>query len=227
MNPGYITLQTTGDGSSTLLLRDLDETYHSRHGALTESRHVFIEAGLAAFAKTASGRPLNVFEMGFGTGLNALLAHMWAEENRVKVYFDTVELMPLPVSLWSGLVFPGIPEERIRAIHEIPWNVASGVSDAFTIRKVTGSLIDITLERDFYDVVFFDAFAPSRQPELWTVAVMEKLAGALRPGGLLVTYCAQGQFKRNLRQAGFFVEALPGPPGKREMVRARKPPVSG
>ena len=226
MIPEGLTQEITGDGSSTLRVANLGETYHSRHGAVTESAHVFIKAGLTHISKTISGRPIGIFEMGFGTGLNALLAEQWAANNEREVIFETVETMPLPQAVWERLIFPGITHERIQAIHEAPWEEATRCSTFFTLSKRNGSLLEIGLPDSFFDVVFFDAFAPSKQPELWTAAVMEKLHAALTPGGVLVTYCAQGQFKRNLHQAGFTVEALPGPPGKREMVRARRPLTS-
>lgn len=226
MMPEGITLEITGDGSSTLCLAELNETYHSRHGAVTESAHVFIQAGLSFKAENNSGRRLTVFEMGFGTGLNALLAQRWAEQNQHAVYFETVELLPLPPDVWQALIFPGITQEQIVTIHETPWEHPTACSAHFTISKRKGSLLEMTLPVSFFDIIFFDAFAPSKQPELWTASVMMKLYAALMPGGVLVTYCAQGQFKRNLRQAGFTVEALPGPPGKREMVRAVKPLAS-
>lgn len=226
MTPEGLTLEITGDGSSTLCLTGLNETYHSRHGAVTESAHVFIQAGLSFKAGHKAGQRVTVFEMGFGTGLNALLAQQWAEENKRDVYFESVELMPLPSGVWQELVFPGIAKGQIVALHEMPWEHPAACSPHFNIHKRKGSLLEISFLPSFFDVIFFDAFAPSKQPELWTVSVMEKLYAALLPGGALVTYCAQGQFKRNLRQAGFMLEALPGPPGKREMVRAVKPLAS-
>ena len=217
-----LSVQFTPDGSTTLRHEELDETYHSRHGALTESVHVYIENGLAyRHREDGSPRPLRIFEMGFGTGLNALLTWDYADREKVPVEYASVEKHPLEETIWQQLRFPGVSQESVRIAHEASWEERVILSPFFSLTKRNVDLRDAGIARSAFDVVYYDAFAPSRQPDLWDAQTIGKTAAALAPQGVWVTYCAQGQLKRNLRAAGLLVESLPGPPGKREMVRAR------
>lgn len=212
----------TGDGSSSLELEGGEETYHSRHGAVTESNHVFVQHGLELLSARSN---VSVFEMGFGTGLNALLAQKWAEENEVQVSMTSIEAFPLSQDIWSKLNFAGIDKERNsiwNALHKSSWSEKNRISKYFELLKINSKLEDSDLENESMDIIFYDAFGPRTQAELWGVPVLQKMYDCLKSEGIFVTYCAQGQFKRNLIQLGFKVESLPGPPGKREMTRAIK-----
>lgn len=211
---------TTADGSHSLLHTSLGETYHSRHGARQESLHVFIQHGLAPVS-TAS---LSILEVGFGTGLNAWLTWQHALMTGQTIRYTALETYPLPREIWGALNYvAGTDTHLFHALHESPWNAWHPLDDRMTLYKWRASVLDENVDAAAYDVIYFDAFAPNRQPELWQQPVIEKMVQALVPGGVFVTYCAKGQLKRDLRTAGMVVEALPGPPGKREMVRARKP----
>lgn len=220
-----ISIITTADGSHSLKNEELNETYHSFHGALQESNYVFIKNGLGFwFGSRRSG--CRVLEIGFGTGLNALLALEFAENRHEKLYFETIETHPVPAEIYTKLNYPvllGNSEMTafFNRLHTSPWGTREDIGEFFSFKKVHCSVHDYSSPEPF-DVIFFDAFAPNKQAGMWTAAVMDKMYGLLSPGGILVTYCAQGQFKRNLREAGFQLETLPGPPGKKEMVRATK-----
>lgn len=198
-------------------------TYHSTFGAIQESRHVFVEAGLrAAGLRAALAGPLRIFEMGLGTGLNALLSLMEAIDTGRMIQYEAVETNPLPLSLVRELNYCrllGRPElqELFEQLH-----AAEGTVDlhpAFSFIRLGRDVAEHTLSRPA-DLVFYDAFEPVAQPELWTTALFERLIRQLAPGAILVTYCCKGDVQRALRTAGFQVEKLPGPPGKREILRA-------
>lgn len=212
----------TGDGSSSLELEGTDETYHSRHGAVTESNHVFIRHGIDSISSKAQ---ISVFEMGFGTGLNALLAQEWAEENNVPVSMTSIEAFPLEAEIWKKLNYVDLNEANSKiwkSIHESPWAERTRISKNFELLKMHAKLEDWAPEIKTFDIVFYDAFGPKTQAELWELSALQKMHDSLKTKGVFVTYCAQGQFKRNLAQLGFKIESLPGPPGKREMTRAIK-----
>ena len=219
-------LVATGDGSHSIYLPAFDEHYHSTHGALRESLHVFIKHGYEELIYKVSAR-LRILEMGFGTGLNALLT--W-ERNRhvaVSVDYTSLEAFPVDASTAAQLNYPGElkspdGEEIFMKMHTCPWEVKENFGSNFSLLKLETTLADFQPEGQ-YDLVYYDAFAPRVQPELWTRDVFEKLFACMCPGSLLVTYCAKGEVKRNLKAAGFLVETVPGPPGKREMTRAKKP----
>lgn len=158
---------------------------------------------------------VNVFEVGFGTGLNALLT---AESGRV-VRYTSVEAFPLEESVYSSLNY--IPKELLLRLHVAPWNEFVKIHSGFSLKKIHNKLEDMALTEK-YDLVYFDAFAPSKQPSLWDLAILKKVCNTLTPGGLFVTYCAKGQLKRDLKSLGLEVETVPGPPGKKEMVRGTK-----
>lgn len=214
---------TTKDGSTSLWNEQLDETYHSRHGAITESKHVFIQYGLLPLLPKHS--PLQLLEVGFGTGLNALLTlEMAMKFPHTEIYYTALEPYPISLSLIEQLNYANSDplKSSFLSLHNAPWEISERILPNFYLLKLKTRLEDVILQPDFYHVVYFDAFAPSKQPEMWHVSQFEKLFSVLRGGGVLVTYCAKGAFKRALKQVGFYVETLPGPPGKREMTRGLK-----
>ena len=211
----------TADGSHTLRNKKLDETYHSIHGAVRESRHVFIKHGLRFYHETSQPKKISILEIGFGTALNALLTLQYSEEFNVSVHYTTLEPFPLERDVWSVLNYGEGDRKHFEDLHEAPWNVEHKVSASFTILKADTPLQESALPQRC-DVIYFDAFAPSVQPELWKPEMLDKVVQGLTTGGVLVTYSAKGQLKRDLRAIGLTVETLPGPPGKLEMVRAIK-----
>jgi tRNA U34 5-methylaminomethyl-2-thiouridine-forming methyltransferase MnmC len=228
-----IEVRTTADGSPTLYVPALDEHYHSHHGAAQESRHVFIAAGLQPFLQEGIGnirqpdRPLRLLEVGLGTGLNALLTLAVARRDAVAVAYDGYETLPLPPATVAALApqWDDIPalSQAFRQLHAAPWGESLALTPIFSLTKKLTEIQTAALPVNYYDLIYFDAFAPEKQPELWTEEVFQHLYAAAAPGAVLVSYCAQGQFRRNLRASGWLTEKLPGPPGKREMTRARKP----
>lgn len=221
-----IHLTATQDGSTTAFSTIFEEHYHSIFGAIQESEHVFIEAGLLPLLRVSSG--LRVLEIGLGTGLNALLTSLEAEKMHVPVFYCGLEKYPFPVELVGELNYPEqVPEREIasavlKAIHESPWKEEHRLSPFFRFKKELLDFNDFSAQ-EVYDLVYYDAFAPNAQPELWTADLFLAMFNALKPGGVLVTYCAKGVVKRTLKAVGFLVESLPGPPRKREMTRAVKP----
>ncbi len=219
-----VELRITSDGSHTLYLAELDETYHSLHGALQESRHVFINHGLNFFCKKNPDKKIiTVFEMGFGTGLNALLTMQFAVEKQVQVRYTTIEKFPLPEEIVKTLNYTQLSEfipyqEDFIRMHQAPAGAALNLGN-FNFRKDLGDILSYSFMRMF-DVVFWDAFAPSIVPELWTSELFTRLRTSMNPGGVLTTYSSKGDVKRNIRAAGFNLERLPGAPGKRHMLRA-------
>lgn len=214
----------TSDGSHSIYIPALNETYHSSHGAVTESMHVFINAGLEGFFKQYKPKEIDVFEVGFGTGLNALLAILWADENKQKLNYHSIEQFPLAEEVYQKLNYGKLlkNEEIFLRIHQAAWDKEVLLNENFLIKKSGTSWNNYLLPDNSYDIIFYDAFAPGKQPEMWNFELLQKCYNGLKKNGLLVTYCAGGQFKRDLRSAGFTVETLSGPPGKKEMVRGRK-----
>ena len=213
----------TGDGSHTVEIPGLNVTYHSRHGAVQESMHVFVEAGFREALRRFGGAPLSVFEMGFGSGLNALLTAIEARKVSVPVEYFAVEAFPLKEEEAAALNYGALLGERalFNALHAAPWDMETRISGQFLLRKEEGTLQDLQMTTLFH-VIYFDAFAPATQPELWTEERFRQLYERLVPGGILVTYCSKGDVRRALQAAGFTVEKLQGPPGKREMLRAHR-----
>jgi len=218
MNPQLI---ITADGSHTLYVPGMDEHYHSRFGAMTESKHIFINAGLASLGPG----PISILEVGFGTGLNALLTAIHAEKHGISVNYTSLEKYPIDPSLVSRLNYGSLVgeggQELFSAIHDAQWNKPAGITEWFTLEK---RISDLTTEdpTGVYDLIYFDAFGPDKQPDMWSEAVMRRMAAVTRPGSVLVTYSAKGTLKRMLRLLGFDVTLLPGPPGKRVITRAVK-----
>lgn len=214
---------TTNDGSHSLLVPELNEQYHSVHGAKQEAEHVFLKMGLEC-PSASFGNKINVFEVGFGTGLNALLTADWAERNQRIINYTTVEKYPVSAGEFSLLNYGDLigNPALYSQINNANWESFVEITKAFKLKKLALDLVKDELPIG-QDVVFFDAFAPNKQPKLWEVEIFKKIFQILKPGGVLVTYCCQGQARRNMLAAGFEVEKVPGPPGKREMLRARKP----
>ena len=201
----------------------MNVTYHSIHGAIAESQHVFIGAGLRP------GLPgtVRILEIGLGTGLNLLLTRIAALETGSTIHYLALEPYPLTGSEWKKLNYcASLNREELQPfferIHHCGWEAEQALEPDFFLYKTKCSLLDFTTDQRF-DLVYFDAFAPNAQPELWTRPVFEKLYERLLAGGSLVTYCSKGDVRRAMQAAGFIVEKIPGPPRKREMVRARKP----
>lgn len=213
-------VETTADGSSTIYLPELDEHYHSVKGALTESQYVFVDSGL----KYCRKKEVRILEIGFGTGLNAALTAMAADGRSIEYY--TVELYPLSSQEIEAMGYSSLfPAGLLRGVHEAGWNKLVGIIPGFSIKKINCDVTEASVELpENVDVVYFDAFAPEKQPEMWTDRMFERIYGAMSAGGVLTTYCAKGEVRRRLQSVGFVVERLPGPPGgKREILRAVKP----
>jgi len=197
----------------------MDENYHSHHGAIQEAEHVFIKHGLEHIKE----KSVRIFELGFGTGLNALLTYKRSRELGVKIEYLGLEAFPVEDELVQALNYLDLIGEDFRdafeMMHKAEWNQHFEM-EGFQLTKVNQKIQQFETNSQEFDVIFFDAFGPRAQDEMWQLPVLTKMADLLRSGGVLVTYCAQGQFKRHLKSLGFEIERLPGPPGKREMTRA-------
>ena len=214
-------IEITADGSATLYRPDLDEHYHSVKGALTESWHVYVECGFLHRLAMSHELPLNVLEVGYGTGLNAALTLKAAGNDRV--VYKSLELYPLDAWQLDMSGFGYDNADAMVAVNAAPWNREVAMSPTFTLVKLQADFTNCELPQDI-DVVYFDAFAPEKQPEMWTRGCFERLFRAMRTGGVLTTYCAKGAVRRMLQDVGFATERLPGPPGgKREILRGVKP----
>lgn len=214
-------LIVTSDGSHTIYIPELDEHYHSVHGAIRESDHIFINAGYKAF----NVRNLDILEIGFGTGLNALMTVIEAMRQGNNVSYSSIEKYPLESeiadSLNYGAILGNSSATILASLHSAPWNKKVRINDFFTLEKIEGDLTSMNIGGS-YDLIYFDAFGPDKQPEMWTSDIFSKISGVTRTGGVFVTYSAKGEVKRNLRACGFEVTLLPGPPGKRQIIRAVK-----
>ncbi len=216
---------TTADGSHTVAVPGMNVTYHSHHGAIRESKHVFIEVGLHP-ALSNRLPVLHILEMGFGTGLNALLTLEEAGRWQQPVHYTSLEKFPLGkeqtslLNYCEQLLMPGL-QPLFDRLHESEWQQDIALTSFFTLHKKAEDLEAFQAAHKFH-LIYFDAFAPAAQPELWTEEIFRRLAGIMHPGALLVTYCSKGEVRRAMQAAGLAVEKLPGPPGKREIVRAVK-----
>jgi tRNA U34 5-methylaminomethyl-2-thiouridine-forming methyltransferase MnmC len=220
-------LIVTKDGSHTVAIPEWKVSYHSVYGAVQESLHVYIEAGFIHWWNlNENASQCVVFEMGLGTGLNALLTTLEARRRQRKVFYETVEAFPLEIAIVEKLNYCSALKESLwqpvfDSLHTCAWNSIQHITPFFSFKKVKALLADY-IPGEPIDVIFYDAFAPRAQPELWTQPVFEKLLAMLAPGGILVTYCSKGNVRRAMLAAGFQVEKIPGPVGKREMLRGTK-----
>ena len=221
-NPLKREIIRTADGSTTIHLPDWDENYHSKHGAIQEAKHVFIKNGLSLFGQ----KSISIMEIGFGTGLNAFITYL--ESEKQKFHIDYVGIEGFPVTYQEAFEMNFIQElgaeehsTIFAKMHVGNWEEKSILSDFFSLTK-RKQLIESIDDIEKFDLIYFDAFGYRVQPELWSTAIFQRMYNALKPGGLLVTYAARGVVKRSMIEVGFVVEKLDGPPGKREMFRARK-----
>ena len=208
---------TTADGSHTLFVPEIEESYHSIHGAIRESTFIFIEQGLRTCLKNS----VHVLEIGFGTGLNALLTALEANRIHKKIHYTTLERYPIPVHNALLLNYPELLENSgdfFDKIHSVPWNRDVEINPFFVLHKVETDFTTHPL-KGVYDVIYFDAFSPEKQPAMWGEAGFQKIAKHCNSNAVLTTYCAKGTVRRTLQKVGFQVERLPGPPGKREILR--------
>ncbi len=216
-------LRITNDGSHTLFSNTVGENYHSSYGAIQESEHIFIAAGLATVVDKNLNQ-VNILEVGTGTGLNILLAYLWAEKTNNIVKYVGYEPFPISVNEVALLNYStqlNVDDKLFYLIHE---NIGTTVklSEEFSLLVREDLIQNSNLDNNYYDIVFFDAFSPDSQPEMWTTEVFKKIFNSLKSGGVLTTYSCKGTVKRALKEAGFTIEKLPGPPGKREFLRAWK-----
>lgn len=210
-------VKPTADGSYTIYDEGVGECFHSIHGAVQESLHVFIRSGFDGCHKFS----VRVLEVGFGSGLNAFLTLLRAGELQKIVDYVAIELYPLEAELIN--IFSTCVEDKdlfIR-LHETPWQARKAITPNFCLTKRREDVLMANITGPF-DVVYFDAFSPEKQPELWTEEIFARIYDAMTDGSALVTYCAKGEIKRRLGRVGFVLEGLPGPPGKREITRAKK-----
>jgi len=211
----------TEDGSDTLYVPELDEHYHSVHGAIQESEHIFIGAGFD-FTKAD---PVRILEIGFGTGLNTLLTCIYSEKAKRKVYYTSIEKYPLQPDVTASLNYAGIlkgdSKTLFNKIHRCRWNSFEQITDGFMLRLIEADLVSLEIDGT-YDLVYFDAFGPDKQPEMWSDDIFERIGSAVCSNGILVTYSVKGSVQRSLKRSGFNVTLLPGPPGKRQILRAVK-----
>lgn len=211
----------TSDGSHTIYVPELDEHYHSTHGAVQESEFIFINNGF----RICKADPVYILEVGFGTGLNALMTAVEAIAGNRTVNYTSLEKYPLRKEIINSLnyhEFAGVNgKELFQLIHAAPWNTDFPISKNFTLKKIE---TDLTREKPSgrFDLIYFDAFGPDKQPEMWTKDIFAGIASVTNKDGILVTYSAKGEVKRTLRACGFDVSLIPGPPGKRQMIRAVK-----
>ncbi|MCV6630674.1 MAG: tRNA (5-methylaminomethyl-2-thiouridine)(34)-methyltransferase MnmD [Flavobacteriaceae bacterium] len=213
----------TGDGSVTIQLEDWKEQYHSKHGAIEEAKHVFIRMGLET---QLHKKEIQLLEIGFGTGLNAFISYLELLNYDTKVHYTGIEAYPVVETEWRALNYvhcldATVHQSIFEAMHEAPWEENLALSSHFKLIKSQLKFEEISA-KNTYDLVYFDAFGARVQPELWTEVIFDRMFQAMKSEGVLVTYAAKGSVRRAMQEVGFTVERLPGPPGKREMLRATK-----
>ena len=213
------------DGSHTILSEKFGVSYHSKYGAITESNHVFLEAGLKYLFKQ-NYKEIKILEMGFGTGLNALLTYQFALSNSLNINYHTFEKYPLESSIYSQLNYLEKLqlynlEKDFKRMHECNTDEEQIMHSYFTFTKYIEDILSATLPVSV-DLIYYDAFAPNSQSELWEEDILSRLYESLNTGGVLTTYCAKGSFKRAMKSVGFTLDSIPGPHGKREMTRGIK-----
>lgn len=225
---------TTADGSTTIHLPDWNEQYHSKHGAIQEAYHVFINTGLHHFIshksiseiESESKVDISILEIGLGTGLNAFITLLEAEKLKLNINYVGIEGYPVPMEEVEQLNYTSELKVEDKShvflkLHELPWGTPCEINQNFSLTK-EHKMFDTIMYEDTFHLIYFDAFGARVQPELWTTVIFENMYTALKKGGVLVTYAARGSVRRAMQAVGFSVEKLPGPPGKREMLRATK-----
>jgi len=217
----------TADGSQSLYVSELDEHYHSHHGALQESVHVYIKSGLEYILGRGCKSP-KIFELGMGTFLNTFLTLAYAENNKVPVLYHGIEKFPVDPKELKSMNYTSQPYLQdsasfCNAVLDADWEVEIEISSYFKMIKIYGDFLTFESPVDFYDLMYFDAFGFRAQSEMWSEKVFQKCFDLLQPGGVLVTYAAKGVVRRTMESIGFSVERIKGAPGKREMMRAEKP----
>lgn len=214
-------LELTADGSHTLFVPHLNEHYHSVNGAIQEANHVFLDAGLHECRKNE----VSVFEVGLGTGLNALLTALYAEKYQKIIRYTSIEAFPLSLDIVEKLNYASIEDTSLyHKLHEVEWESEQDISENFILTKIEADFtsFDFSKLENQIDVIYFDAFAPDIQGAMWSQSIFDAMYSICKPDGILTTYCAKGVVRRSMQAAGFAVERIPGPLGKREMLRARK-----
>ncbi|WP_298515573.1 tRNA (5-methylaminomethyl-2-thiouridine)(34)-methyltransferase MnmD [uncultured Kordia sp.] len=217
---------TTGDGSTTIHLEDWNEQYHSTHGAIQEAEHVFIKTGLHHTKNTFNPEQIHILEIGFGTGLNAFMTYLEAKKHNFSINYIGVEAYPVASAEISQLNYISELKAATEAsifdsMHACDWETKKVLTEDFNLTK-RQQFFDQINDQEAFNLIYFDAFGARVQPELWTVDIFQKMYNALQNNGVLVTYAAKGSVRRAMQEVGFQVERLPGPPGKREMLRATK-----
>ncbi|MEZ4877508.1 MAG: tRNA (5-methylaminomethyl-2-thiouridine)(34)-methyltransferase MnmD [Flavobacterium sp.] len=214
----------TNDGSTSIYLPDWNESYHSKHGAIQEANHVFIKNGLSLF----EGKPVSILEIGFGTGLNALITYYESLKNQQTIHYVGVEAYPVSIEEVMQMNYPteinSSLNDAFQLLHTSNWETEIQFNSNFTFKKRKQFFQEIK-DSNTFDLIYFDAFGYDKQPELWSVVIFKSMFDALKKNGILVTYACRSILKRNMIEAGFKVEKLPGAPGKREMLRAIKAEV--
>jgi tRNA U34 5-methylaminomethyl-2-thiouridine-forming methyltransferase MnmC len=213
----------TEDGSHTIYLPEMDEHYHSTHGAIQESVHIYINQGLFQVTK----QEISILEIGFGTGLNAYLTFAFSDHKNLNIRYFSIEKHPLSEIEYLKLNYPSqiFPEysDVFEKIHRAKWDSVVKISPEFSLQKVHADLLSFEFNcLPQFDLVYYDAFAPGKQPEMWTDEIIQKVASTVKKDGILVTYCAKGSVRRAFLAAGFQMERIPGPTGKKEILRGKK-----
>jgi len=213
----------TEDGSHTIYLPEMDEHYHSTHGAIQESLHIYINQGLLQLPK----QELSILEIGFGTGLNAYLTFAYGDLKKLNINYFSIEKYPLTETDYLKLNYPQniFPEfsDVFEKMHRAEWNSVVKISPEFSLQKVHADLLSFEFDSlPQFDLVYYDAFAPGKQPEMWTDEIIQKVASSVKKNGILTTYCAKGSVRRAFSAAGFLMERIPGPIGKKEILRGKK-----
>jgi len=218
-----VKIETTEDGSHTLAVPGLNEHYHSIHGAISESKHIFIEACLKYSLQKKN--KINILEIGFGTGLNTLMTLLELSKLNISCDYTSIENFPLKKEIYKQLNYPGtlgISKEFFLSLHTSIWNEKVKITSIFDLHKINCNAQEMILTENSFDVVYFDAFAPDIQPEMWTKNIFENIWRSMKTNAVLTTYSTKGDVKRILKNIGFKIEKLPGPKGKREILRATK-----
>jgi tRNA U34 5-methylaminomethyl-2-thiouridine-forming methyltransferase MnmC len=213
----------TEDGSHTIYLPEMDEHYHSTHGAIQESLHIYINQGLLQVPK----QEISILEIGFGTGLNAYLTFAYGDHKKLNINYFSIEKYPLTETDYLKLNYPQniFPEysEVFENLHRAEWNSVVKISPEFSLQKVHADLLSFEFNSlPQFDLVYYDAFAPGKQPEMWTDEIIQKVASSVKKDGILTTYCAKGSVRRAFSAADFLMERIPGPIGKKEILRGKK-----